>query len=347
MSIMQMLLGAGGGDTGLPVEDVFDIKLYLGNTPVGQTINNGMNLDTSLSGGSPGGMVLIKVRDYLYGGNYSVWDTDRGPGYFLILNGSGKEEDTSGWTGDWDLYQFLTNGFNLGTNNSWTNGSGYNHVAWTFMKSSKFFDICTWSGENDSTDQTIPHNLGCEPGMIIAKSRSSNTTDWYVYHTSLGNQDYIRMNSDAASNGDTGADQWAPTGTNFKAADALNLNDGDDYIAYLFAKDEANIKCGKYIGTGEAGNSVTVGFKPQFLLIKRAIGGTSNWVFLDTARGINSSEDGLDKELWCPSAAKETGYDNYVTLTDDGFDVEMSSPGWDAYNKLGDEFIYVAIKEED
>ncbi len=174
-------LAVSGGDTGLPVEEVFDIKLYPGNNST-NTINNGMNLD--VGNGSPGGMVLIKCRDYYNGGNFSVWDTDRGTDYYLILNGDGMDTDKSSWVGNYALYQFLTNGFTLGTNNNWENGTSNNHVAWTFMKSEKFFDICTWSGDVN-TDQTIPHNLGCEPGMIIAKNRSDNTTDWKVWHNAI------------------------------------------------------------------------------------------------------------------------------------------------------------------
>ena len=341
----------GGGDTGLPVEEVFDIKLYAGNNSA-NIITNGMNLD--VSNGSPGGLVLMKVRNY-DGGHFAAYDTARGASTDIHFNLWNMSDDRSG--GAWASYglnSFNTNGFTLGGNWMWENGSGYDHVAWTFMKSEKFFDICTWNG-NTTAGRDIPHNLGCDPGMIIVK-RLNGTGEWFVWHHSLNmtERDALQMNSTAAmlnSSSPTSEDFWeaysgpAPdmNSSTFTVGSCDKVNaTSNNYLAYLFAKDESNIKCGKYTGSGSSGNSVTVGFKPQFLLIKRAIGGAGDWLFLDTTRGINSS--GNDQELVCPTVADEDGYDDYVTLTNDGFDVEIT---WDAYNKSGDEYIYVAIKEED
>ena len=341
MSIQQMFLGAGG-ESGTPVEEVFDIKLYLGNDST-NTINNGMNLD--VQNGSPGGMVLHKIRDY-DGGHFVVYDTTRGPSvdvHFNLINPS--DDRSGGGTANYGLTSFNTNGFTHGANWMWENGNGYNHVAWTFMKSEKFFDIVTWSGDV-YTDQTLDHNLGCEPGMIIAKNLTDSAA-WKIYHNAITDAEYRILETNSREPATPaawalGISYWSPTSTDFKAAASIGLNTNNkDYIAYLFAADESNIKCGKYTGSGSSGNSVTVGFKPQFLLIKRAVGGTGDWIFLDTTRGINSS--GNDAVLECPTVGDEDSSGDYVSLTNNGFDVETTS---EDYNKSGDVYIYMAIKEE-
>ena len=353
MAIQQMFLGAGG-ESGTPVEEVFDIKLYPGNGTT-NTINNGMNLD--VQNGSPGGLVLFKVRNR-DGGHFAAYDTTRGASVDVHFNLGNPSDDRSGGnSASYGLNSFNTNGFTLGADWMWENHNGYNHVAWTFMKSEKFFDIVTWTGNTTSglNHRDVSHNLDCDPGMILVKNLDASA-DWMVWHHSVCTtmEEALLMNGTDAliEQGNVKADMYWEKDSNhtpdmnsstFSLGNSIKTNGTSNYnyIAYLFAKDESNIKCGKYTGSGSSGNSVTVGFKPQFLLIKRAIGGTGDWIFLDTTRGINSN--GNDAVLECPTVSDEDSNDDYVTLTNNGFDVEIT---WDAYNKLGDEYIYVAIKEE-
>ena len=359
MSIMQMLLGAGGGGGGLSVGDVFSIDLTNGTQAI-QTVTNGIDL------AGEGGMVWSKARGTTT--HFSIHDKTRGVNKFVWPDTDREELDVSATTAHHTISAFNNNGFTLGADGGYAsinmNNTDNRYVHWTFREAPKFFDIVIWTGNSTSgvlNSRDIPHNLGCDPGMILVKNLTTFATDWMVWHHSVctTNEEALRMNSAAVmiEAGSLYADAYWERSTSvtpdmnsstFSVGNSVKTNglNTQNYVAYLFAKDEDNIKCGKYTGSGAAGKSVTVGFKPQFLLIKRAIGGTGDWVFLDTTRGIDSTSGGLDKELWCPTAEDEDGYDNYVTLTDDGFDVEMSSPSWDQYNKLGDEYIYVAIKEE-
>ena len=54
-------------------------------------------------------------------------------------------------------------------------------------------DIQTWSGDNvDGKD--ITHALGSAPGMVIFKP-INNTGGWYVYHTEVGFNNSLKLDS--------------------------------------------------------------------------------------------------------------------------------------------------------
>ena len=328
-------LEVAGGTTNY-VQDSFATTLYSG-TGSAQTITNGLNLSTD------GGLVWIKWRSGTLGSAPHVLvDTVRGVNKNLKTSSADAENSTS------SVDSFTSTGFTLAASagpNGGTNYSGTSQVAWTFKKQAKFFDIQTWTGDGASS-RNISHNLGVIPGMIIVKWYNEASQNWTVYHRGFNGgtdpEDYgAYLNTTAAPINESSF--WydtAPTSTNFTIGNSINstYGGGGKYIAYIFAHDTASdsrVKCGSYSPSGSAFD-VTLGWEPQWLLIRDAAGG-DNWVVVDSVRGVVTG--GTDKALKPNSDAAETDYD-YVDFTSTGFKATSAT----TYGS-GKTMIYMAIRK--
>jgi hypothetical protein len=135
---------------------------------------------------------------------------------------------------------------------------------------------------------------------------------------------------------------------------------GRTYVAYLFSHhnsgnpgefgpdaDQDIIKCGSYTGNGNSstGNTIDVGFEPQWVMIKNASRTDSNsdWVMYDTIRGYTATNEvqaGLFANL--SNAETSSGGKSYQSLiTTSGFKLMDSN---EAVNFSGDTYIYMAIR---
>ncbi len=342
MSAAIKLLKAAAGNAGgaVYVDDVFSCFLYEGNA-TSRSIVNGIDL------ADKGGLVWTKNRDTTYDHNFV--DSARGlTNSPYIRSNSANSQGTDGN----GITAFNSNGYTVGNSASW-NANGNSHVSWTFAKQKKFFDIVTYSG-NATNGRAINHNLGSTPGMIIVKSKTSSTY-WAVYHRSLGEGHYLFLNTtDAKSAYDSNSSNsryWnntAPTSTQFTVSNDGWVNgSGQDYVAYLFAhneadygenSDEAIIECGSYTGTGSAGNSINLGFEPQWLMIKQS-SGANDWYIYDTMRGIVSG--GNDAVGLKANSEDAEGSSNHLSVTATGFELEGTGGG---YNGSGQTYVYMAIR---
>ena len=336
MGIMQMLMSGGGG---LDVSEVFDTYLYEGDGVGGTTpraITTGMDLDAPNVG-----MIWVKCRDGSI--DHALFDTIRGATEMLRSDGNGSElldiNSLTAFTSD----GFTTNGSAYTNLISGSGGGGY--VAWSFKAAPKFFDVVTWTGDavDTTTLRTISHNLGCKPGMIIVKDRDDSES-WAVYHTAIGSDKYLVLDTSAGKQDDSSGLWWGdtePTSSVFTIQSANMVNKYDDnYVAYLFAEDEDNIKCGSFNGT--AGTTVNVGFEPQWVILKRTDGG-DYWYILDKERGLPTADSTDSTGLFADSPASETSWSNepriYTTAT--GFTVSTGT------GLNPNPYLYIAIKKED
>ena len=294
--------GAGAGASGpvTYIEDVFSTWLYTGNGST-QTITNGIDLS------GKGGLVWTKSRSVSK--DNGMWDTVRGVG-----TGSGSPNNKTISSNGLNLSAFYStdylsafnaDGFNVtygSATYSVANQSGTTYAGWAFRKQPKFFDIQTWTG-NGTAGKTISHNLGSVPGCIMVLCTSANYS-WFVYHRSAnagGNTTSLMLNSTSAAANDGDAGIQNLTSTTFalggSGAYSLRLNDsGQTYIAYIFAHNAGGfglsgtdnvISCGSFTTNGSGTASVTLGYEPQWLLVKRtdsSIGGV--WRIIDTMRGF-------------------------------------------------------------
>lgn len=291
-----------------------------------------------------GGLVWTKQRNVAFGHN--LFDTERGfgttYGYRLLTSETNAQSELSD-----GLTSFNSNGFSLG-NSSVVNGSSYNTVAWSFRKASRFFDIQTWTG-NGTTGRTINHDLASDVGMVIIK-RTDSASNWIVHHRSATSGKYLILNSDGAEA--NGSDITATSSTSITLSDSFTVNGSSaTYVGYFFAhnssgdggygsdSDQDIISCGSYTGNGSSsGPTVTLGWEPQWLLIKRSDTAGPNWNIYDNMRGIVSNEN--DAELRANTGDAEYDTAGRLDLTATGFKLNTSHG---SVNGSGS-YIYVAVR---
>lgn len=305
----------------------FSTTLYTG-TGAAQTITNGIDL------AGDGGLVWWKRRDAA--SNHLLTDSDRGITKHLTSQTSDAEVTNSTF-----YSSFNSDGFTLG---SGLTSSGVSGVTWTFKKEPSFFDVVTYTGTGSA--QTIAHNLGCDVGCIIIKETTS-TRNWYVYHRSTGNTQYLYLNTtDAAATASTAFNNTSPTATEFTVGTINGINNtGQTYVAYLFAHDDAAdglIQCGSYTGTSSSVD-ISLGWEPQWLLIKRS-DSAEDWSIVDNVRGMGTDPllTGLKALTPNTSSAEESPAYSPIVPSSTGF---TAHTGYDArYAANGGTYIYIAIR---
>ena len=329
----------GGGVAAVPnyIEDVFSTYLYTGSNSA-QTITTGIDLLTK------GGLLWLKGRNVgsAWGyGDHELFDSANVGSTRKYLRSDGT--DALGTNGSIATIPFTTSGFNLDAGPEINNRAGDTNVAWTFAKQPKFFDVVTWTGSGAT--RTIAHNLGSVPGCIIIKS-TNLTSDWVVYHRSLGNTDYAKLNlTDASAQVPNYWNNTSPTSTNFTVKTSQDVNgDGQEYVAYIFAHDAGGfgltgtdnvISCGSVVGASQV--EVNLGYEPQWILVKNA-SAAQDWWLVDNMRGL-------------PVQGTDTSYNasnlrpNLSDAETTGFAIAPSATGFKA-NVLtaGQTYIYIAIR---
>lgn len=309
-------LGATAAADKLYVENVFSTYLHTGNGS-SQTITN--NIDLS----GEGGLVWGKDRDATNG--HYLTDTVRGTNSQIRTQSTAAET-----TATTAITAFNNNGFSVGSS-AYYNQSPTTYVSWTFRKAEKFFDVVMYTGTGAT--QSISHNLGSTPGCIIVKATNAST-NWFVWHTSLGTTGSLLLNDTGATLTNS-TNQWTlPTSTTFTPSVNGNVN-GNTYVAYLFAHDAGGfgdsgsdnvIKCGSFAG----GDTIDLGWEPQFFIWKRT-DGTSDWRMHDNMRGFPTG--GTQAVLAANLSSAET--------TNTFFDV---NPTGLKHLGSGANYIYIAIR---
>jgi hypothetical protein len=327
----------GGGAAAVPIyiEDVFQTWLYTGNSST-QTITNGIDLSTK------GGLVWTKTRSSA--NSHNLFDSTRALNQTLSSNTTQAQQTIN----NGNPLTFNTNGFSLPNSND-VNVSGTTYASWTFRKQPKFFDVVTYTGTG--ANRTIAHNLGSAPGCMFVK-RTDTTGAWQVYHRNVGTTKYLVLNTTAAeANGATRWNSTAPTSTVFSLGTATEVNaSGGTYVAYLFAHDAGGfgltgtdnvISCGTYTGNGSInGPIVTLGWEPQFLLIKNESSVTS-WFITDNMRGFTANSSGGDTVQLFPNTTGVEANNFYAQPSATGFQITDTSPD---VNGSGENYIYIAIR---
>jgi len=334
------LASAGGKKDPLYVDDVFSTTLYNGNSST-QTINNGIDL------AGEGGMVWSKSRSN--GSYHSVYDTETSLLKWIRTDDTAVNTSNGGNM----VTGFTNNGYTIGNNTTYTilNTTGRTYVSWTFRKAPGFFDVVTYTG-NGSTNQTFNHSLGSVPGMILIKNvtRSSN---WLVWVSDgITNLEGLLNEVDDFGYQMIGNVTSTTVQTLYSNQTDTNRN-GDNYVAYLFASDDAQfganedesiIKCGSY--TGSSANNYTqeinLGFEPQWLMVK-ASSSTSDWHIVDTMRGFTGTGTSGDSPALSANVVNAEPYNSArIRVTHTGFKLEADSSS--QWNSNGTTYIYMAIR---
>ena len=326
----------------------FDATLYTG-TGATQTITN--------SGSMQPDFVWLKTRNQS-GYGHELFDSVRGATKYLISNSTGAEstEATS-------LTAFNSNGFSVGSF-GFINGSGDSIVGWQWRASNAAavtntngsntssvsasttagFSIVTFTAPS-SGQFTVGHGLGVTPDMVIVKNRTTGSTTWFVYHSSLGvnNTDYLVLNTTAAEA--SFSTMWGSGGMTsstcgFTVGGSTYAN--DNHVAYCFTPIAGYSAFGSYTGNGSSdGPFIYTGFRPRFVMIKKT-SDTGNWWMIDTARSTyNQMADVLLADSNGDEFASGTGWPGIDYLSN-GFKLRGSATG---INGSGATYIYMAFAE--
>jgi hypothetical protein len=328
----------GGGVPVVPayIEEVFSCFLYTGNGST-QTITNGIDLSTK------GGLLWMKSRSEAAG--HMLYDT--------ASNATLRSDSTSADSGYYPTYINPTSsGFFLDA----SAGGGFNtnavtYASWTFRKQPKFFDVVTYTG-NGTNGRTVAHSLGSVPGCMIVK-RTDASNGWAVYHRSMNAspQDYMMRLNATTEAFTTSPSRWnntLPTSTEFTLSGSDEVNgSGATYVAYLFAHNAGGfgltgtdnvISCGSYTGNGSAtGPVVTLGYEPQWVMVKRATVSTGSWEIYDSMRGFTMEADAV---LRADTSGAEFSLQR-INPTSTGFQLADSDGD---VNANGSTYIYIAIR---
>lgn len=322
----------------------FNTKIYTGNASAGHAITG--------VGHSPN-LVWIKSRST--GFDHPLFDTVRGVTKMLNPNQNYAESthtnslisfDSDGFTTDayvatnaseglvsWNWKAGTTSG--LTTNGTTT----ITPTSYSFNSTSKF-SILKYTG-NGAAGAYVAHGLGATPAMIIVK-KTSGTGGWFVYHHKLQSTYNIYLNTTEAEFG--GAYVYSPDATNFRLRDHNDVNQsGQTYVAYCFKDVVGYSKFDSYTGNGNAdGPFAYCGFKPNFVMIKRATSGTERWVMMDIKRDTFNvankavyADDGQGEV----SSASEQNLD----ILSNGFKIRNSNT---KMNTNAIEYIYMAFAAE-
>ena len=195
------------------------------------------------------------------------------------------------------------------------------------------FSIVKFKNISPGSTVRVPHGLSAAPNMILLK-RTDGTENWYVYHSEMGTSKYMRLDTSAAQG----------TATNlFNTVNSTVFNPsftndaGQQLIAYCFRDIAGYQKFGSYTGNNNAtGPTVTTGFQPNFVLIKRT-DATSNWNIYDTSRD-SSNPSGPPSY---PNLNNAEGGSQAVNFLSNGF--QPAYAGGDLNENNGN-YIYWAIK---
>ncbi len=270
-----------------------------------------------------GGLVWIKCRSS--GQAPALIDTIRGRDKFLMT------DSTNGQTTDHgNISAFTGDGFSVATD-SRVNNSGDFYASWSFARDPRFMDIVQYTGDG-ATSRYIDHELDNIPGFIMIKNLDQGNTGWVAIHrnsesgVSDPGQAIHQMNvpySKVWDLGDTPDAQYPSLGgpdnrtnqfhvtsnwNNYEVSGGAGYmgtnNNGEKYIAYIFAHDESAdgmIRCGYFNTSGNGISPVDenktsyndLGWEPQWILTKEVCEDTTNypatsgnWLIWDDKRGI-------------------------------------------------------------
>jgi len=283
-----------------------------------------------------------------------IQDSVRGAGNRLITDGTYAEDYNATYG------SFTSTGFTFGSNTN-TNSSGVTYVDWFWKangsgvsntdgsitstvsaNTTAGFSIVTYAG-NGTDNATIGHGLGAAPRMLIWKPRNA-TTDWMVWHAGLSGYNYdVRLNTNAAQG--TGANPLNNTAPSSSVVTLRNQGDvngvGKDIVCYAFAEVEGYSKFGSYTGNGSAdGPFVYTGFRPAFVMVKRA-DGVTNWVLHDSERDPENP-NGLQLYPNLSNAEAGTASGEVFDFLSNGFKLRLSGG---EINVSSGTYIYAAFAE--
>jgi hypothetical protein len=326
-----------GATTATQAGKYFNPVLYTGNGTARSITGVGFQPDWT----------WIKERSSTSGN--TVTDSVRGTSKNLVTEITAAEGTSTNV-----LTSFNTDGFSLGTDGS-INENSQTYVAWNWKangagssntagsitstvsaNTTSGFSVVTWTSNGASGIETMGHGLGVAPAMIITKNRSA-VSNWVTYHTSLGNNQYIALNTTAATSSFT--PYWSTSSTTWGQRQSGIASNGDSVVAYCFAEVAGYSKFGSYTGNGSTdGPFVFTGMRPAYVLIKQTSSSGNNWFIYDTTR---STSNLTQQPLLANASDAELNSSSYgLDVLSNGFKIRTTDTNT---NQNGQTYIFMAL----
>ena len=201
--------------------------------------------------------------------------------------------------------------------------------------------IITYAGATSTA--TLSHGLGVAPHFIMLKTHTISG-DWRVYHHKLGNNEFLILNTNAIKS-DAGAawNDTSPTTDVFSVGSSGNTNEaGRSFTAYCFAPIQGFSHFGSYIGNGlddHKGGFTYTGFRPRYVMLKKADTTANNWFIMDTERETSNIVD-YRLQADATTAEQKSLYSHGIDFFANGFRIDN---GGAAMNTSGKKYVYAAF----
>ena len=313
-------------------EAYFQTVIYTGNG----SANNAITLpgDTDMQPD----LVWIKNRDAT--DSHCIFDSVRGATKLL------SSDATSAEATDADtLDSFASDGFQVDADVK-VNTNTEKYVAWCWKESATAgFDIVSYTGSGSA--KTEAHSLSAVPHLMIFKNRTSDSTNWLVYHhktSTSPEDDYLTLETTDAVGATTSfLDDTAPTSSVFTVGANNNANESSSaQITYLWTEKQGFSKFGSHTGYGNVdGPFIYTGFRPAYVIVKKTSGADA-WTLVDNKRGDFPSMNPIDQELYPGATTVEYSEGTGIDFLSNGFKIR-SDGGWG--NASGATYATIAFAE--
>jgi len=319
-----------------------DATLYTGTGTSQVTVNAGQFKPD---------FVWLKSRSNAY--NHELYDSVRGVQKRMNSNATNAESTSTN-----GLTAFNSNGFTQG--GEYETGLSGNYVGWQWqagqgstssntsgsitstvsVNATAGFSIVTYTGTG--ANATVGHGLGVAPKFTAVKCRNDGTIGWVNYHASLGNTQFLNLNStNVAGTGSTVWNNTSPTSTTIALGTDSAVNGSTKtYVIYAWAEIAGFSKFTSYVGNGSTdGPFVFLGFRPKFVLMKNITTAGYAWQILDTSRNTYNV---MNAQLFPNSSAAEDTTNVLVDYLSNGFKLRNADG---AQNLSSNTYIVAAFAE--
>jgi hypothetical protein len=315
----------------------------LGTAIVGKaaiTPNKWMNVNLDVGAGStPKSVTGVGFRPDLV--IRKTRNTSQNPAWYDSVRGGSAELRSNELTPE----SYNTNLINSFDADGFSYGSSFSSVNSYYFTSfrqspTSGFSIIPYTGNNSA--QTISHNLGVAPKMVIVKNRTGASRQWTVYHSGITNSENggIYLNLGNAWNSDsTLFNNTAPTASNITIGTYYSVS-GEIGVIYAFAEVPGFSSFGSYMGSGSTdGTFIYTGFRPKYILWKRTNGATDWHVHLTAVDAENPSNN---LNFIGTSTAESANTAFSTDILSNGFKLRTTDG---SSNGSGQPYIYAAFAE--
>jgi hypothetical protein len=166
--------------------------------------------------------------------------------------------------------------------------------------------------------------LGVAPGLVIVKRRDASGPVWAVYHSALGPDKILQLQTTDAAG--TYSGYWgSPNSTTFGIISGSDIaTGGGTYVAYCFAPVSGYSSMGSWQHNNSSdGPFIYTGFRPKFILIKNT-DNVEQWYIFDSARrtyNISGTSDTSELRPNTSAAEGTLGLASTIDFLSNGFKI--------------------------